>query len=283
MAVEFNISKTSTAPLVKKFPFLFRYAVSSALNDTAFQVRKRWGEQMRRVFDKPRPYTSNSGRVMRRATKDNLSVLVGLEDTAKGGTAPDKYLAPQIYGGPRAHKRFEKAILNKFPQFGRNVFFVPARGNNSILDSKGDLRSRFVTTMLSHLQAFGEQGYKANIKNPKKSLYFPIFRKGDFANLPPGIYKRDSVGSKNFEAVLIAVRQPQYRKRFYYFESSEKTIKQTFGPSFSRRFQRMAAKQVKEYNLTNEAILRRGQVAGRIRKIQASPDAFRPGSSLVLR
>jgi len=283
MAVEFNIGHTSTAPLIRQFPFMFRYAISSALNDTAFDVRKRWRDQMKRVFNNPRPYTYNSGRVMRRATKDNLSVLVGLEDTAGKGTAPDRYLAPQIYGGVRNHKRFEKAILRKFPQFGMNTFFVPAKGNRSILDSKGDLRSGFVTQMLAHLQAFSEQGYRANIKNPKRSLYFPIYRRGDFANLPPGIYKRDSIGSKTFEAVLIAVRQPQYRKRFRYFESVTKSIKVKFLPSFSRRFQRMAAKQTQEFNLTNEAVLRRRQVAGRIRNIQSTPTAFRPGASLVLR
>ena len=283
MAIEFNIASTSTASLIREFPYMFNYAVSAALNDTAFDVRVRWREQMKRVFNSPRPYTFNSGRVMRKATKENLSVLIGLEDTAGKGTAPDKYLAPQVYGGPRPQKRFEKAILRKFPRFGSNVFFVPARNNAAILDKNGDLRGGFVTQMLSHLQAFGEQGYKANIKNPKRALYFPIYRKGDFGTLPPGIYKRDAIGSKTFEAVLIAVSQPQYQKRFRYFEAVDKSIRLKFMPRFSSVFQRRAAKMVREFNLSGQQITRRRQIPSSIRSLQSPPTSFRPGASLVLR
>lgn len=252
MAVEFNISATSTKPLIEQFPYLFRYAVSTALNDTAFDARKRLGEHMRRVFKNPRPYTYNSGRVMRRANVNNLSALVGLEDTGGKGTAPDVYLAPQVYGGSRNHKRFEKAILRKFPGFGRNTFFVPATQNTQFLDSYGDLRGSVVTQMLSHLQAFGEQGYKGNIKNPKRALYFPVIHRGDYGMLAPGIYKRDAIGSENFEAVVYAVRKtPQYRKRFRYFETVEKAARMTFPVSFSKRFQAMALKRIRQFNLAS--------------------------------
>ena len=283
MTIEFNIGHTSTAPLIREMPFMFRYAASAALNDTAFDVRARWKEQMKRVFNNPRPYAFNSGRVMRKANKNSLEVLVGLEDSGGKGTAPDKFLAPQIYGGGRSQKRFEKAILRKFPRFGADTYFVPAKNNRSILDKYGDLRGGFVTRMLSHLSAFGEQGYKSNIKDPKKSLFFPIYQKGDFGNLPPGIYKRDSIGSQNFEAVLIAVRRPQYRKRFHYFEAVRKSIRVKFMPSFSRVFQRRAAKQVREFNMTSGQITRSRQRPARIRALQASPSSFRPGASMIRR
>jgi hypothetical protein len=205
-------------------------------------------------------------------------------EVPKAGTAPDIYLRRQIIGGERQHKRFERALIRRFPQFGLNTFFVPARQNTSFLDNYGQLRGGIVTQMLSQLQAFPEQGYRANIKNPDKALYFPVFHKGDYGMLPPGIYKRDALGSENFEAVVFAVRQaPRYSKRYYYFETVEKAARITFGPSFSRRFQRMAAKQVREFNLTNQAVLRRRQVGKRITDIQASPSSFTPGASLALR
>lgn len=287
MAIAFDISKTSTLPLVRKFPHLFRYAASVAINDVAFDAKRRLAGHAKKVFKNPKPFTINAGLVYRKATKDNLEAMIGLKDRMelpKAGTAPDVYLRRQIIGGERQHKRFERALLRRFPQFGRGTFFVPARQNKNFLDNYGQLRGGIVTQMLSQLQAFPEQGYRSNIKNPDKALYFPVFHKGDYGMLPPGIYKRDALGSENFEAVVFATRKaPRYRKRYYYFETVEKAIRITFGPSFSKRFSRMAAKQVREFNLTNQAVLRRHQVAGKIRKIQSSASSFRPGASLVLR
>ena len=250
--VQFNISATSTKPLIEKFPYLFRYAASSALNDTAFDAKKRLAEHAKRVFKTPRNVTINAGFVFDRASAENLRARFGLKDFLPKGTAPDVYLRPQIYGGTRAQKRFEKTIIRKFPSFGKTTYFVPATQNKEFLDKTGDLRGSVVTQMLSHLQAFGEQGYKGNIKNPKRALYFPVIHRGDYGMLAPGIYKRDAIGSENFKAVVYAVkRQPQYRKRFFYFETVEKAARMTFPVSFSRRFQAMARKRIREYNLVS--------------------------------
>jgi len=249
--VEFNISSTSTKHLIEQYPFLIRYAASVAVNDVAFDAKKRLATQAKRVFNNPRPMSINAGFVYTKSTPKTLQALFGLKDFLPKGTAPDVYLKPQIYGGSRGHKRFEKAIIRKFPGFGRNTFFVPATQNRQFLDSRGDLRGSVVTQMLSHLQAFGEQGYKGNIKNPKRALYFPVMRLGDYGMLPPGIYKRDAIGSENFEAVVFAIRsEPRYQKRFYYFEAVEKSAREKFPTSFTRRFSRMAAKKVREFNIT---------------------------------
>lgn len=252
MAIEFNISATSTKPLILEYPFLFRYAASSAINDTAFDARKRLGQHAKRVFKNPRPLTLNPGEVVSKSTAKTLRAMVGLRDQVSKGTAPDTYLAPQVHGGGRVQKRFERALINKFPQFGRSTYFVPALQNKEFLDAYGQLKGSKVVQMLSHLQAFGEQGYKANIKNPKRSLFFPVFTLGDYGMLPPGVYKRDAIGSENFEAVLFAVRkQPQYRKRFRYFETVAKSVRMVFPVSFSKRFQSMSLKQVRKFNQAN--------------------------------
>jgi len=254
MAVKFNISASSTKPLIDKFPYLFKYAVSTALNDTAFDAKKRLAEHAKRVFNNPRPMTINSGYVYNKSTPETLRAKIGLKDFLPKGTDPEIYLRPQIYGGGRAQKRFEKALIRKFPAFGRSAYFVPAMQNTEFLDRYGDLRGSLVTQMLSHLQAFPEQGYKGNIKNPKKALYFPVIRRGDYGMLHPGIYKRDALGSENFKAVVYAVKkEPQYRKRFFYFETVEKSARLTFPVSFSRRFQAMALKRIREYNLATKS------------------------------
>lgn len=266
--VEFNISSTSTKHLIEQYPYLIRYAASVAVNDVAFDAKRRIDRHAARVFNNPRPLTRRAGEVVFKSTPKTLKAMFGLLDQVSKGTPPEKYLYPQIYGGSRGHKRFEKAILRKFPAFGRNTFFMPAQQNTQFLDNYGDLRGSVVTQMLSHLQAFGEQGYKGNIKNPKRALYFPVIHRGDYGMLPPGIYKRDAIGSENFEAVVFAVRrEPRYRKRFYYFETVEKAARMTFPTSFTRRFSNMAKKRVRQYNLTSQKIATRRQNVSRMQSL----------------
>lgn len=286
MTVEFDLRKTSTLPLLRQFPYLYRYAAANAVNDVAFDAKARLKFHAKRAFRNPKPFTYNAALVYSKAKIDNLQAKVGLKDRGevpKAGTSPDIYLRRQIIGGERNHKRFEKALLRRFPQFGRGTFFMPATQNKSFLDNYGQLRGGVVTQMLSQLQAFPEQGYRANIKNPDKALYFPVFHKGDYGMLPPGIYKRDALGSENFEAVVFAVRNaPRYRKRYYYHETVEKAARITFGPAFSRRLQKMAAKRVTEFNLSGERIIRRHQRAGAISKLKSNPKTFGVGSVLTL-
>ena len=270
MAVTFNIGHMSTAHLIQKYPSYYRSIVSHAINDVAFQARRDLGEHAKRVFKNPRALTKNPGEVVSKSKPDTLQAKIGLRDQVAKGTAPDVYLRPQIEGGARAQKRFEKAITRRYPQFGPNTFFVPAINGTQFLDSKGQLKGSVVTQMLAHLQAFGEEGYKANIKNPKKALYFPIFKKGDFANLPPGIYKRDALGSPNFQLVVAAVKQPMYKKRFFYFERVEKTAKKVFPTSFARRFQRVSRRESATFNLTGQKLETRLQRQARMASAIAS-------------
>lgn len=286
-SVSFDLRHTSTLPLIREFPFLYDYAVASALNDVGFDAKRRLGDHARRVFRNPRPITTSAGLVYKKATKHDMAVTFGLKDRMelpKAGTAPDVYLRTQERGGTRVHKRFEKAILRRFPQFGQGTFFIPARQNKQFLDRYGQLQGGKVTQMLSHLGAFPEQGYRANIKNPDKALYFPVFRKGDFGILPPGIYKRDALGSENFEAVVFAVkREPKYSKRFHMTEVVRKASRMTFGPAFSKRFQRMAARQVKEYNISGQNVVMRRSMSARRRQLQAKPGTYLPGAVMQLR
>ena len=286
MTVEFDLRRTSTLPLLQKYPYLYRYAAANAVNDVAFDSKARLNEHAKRVFMNPRPFTTKAGIVSYKAKIDTLQAKIGLkdrDDTPKAGTSPAVYLRRQILGGERAHKRFESALIRRFPQFGKGTFFVPARQNKDFLDQYGDLRGGVVTQMLSQLQAFPEQGYRANIKDKNKALYFPVFHKGDYGLLPPGIYKRDALGSENFQAVVFATRKaPRYRKRYYYHETVAKSARITFGPSFSRRLQKMAAKQTKEFNLTGDKIIRSYQRPGAIARLKSTPKSFGVGAFLTL-
>lgn len=262
MAVTFNIGHMSTAPLMQQYPSYFRSIASHAINDVAFQARRDLGTHASKVFKSPRNLTRNPAEVLKpKSTPETLQVRIGLRDQVAKGTAPDVYLRPQIYGGPRNHKRFEKALLNRIPEFGYHTFFVPASQNKEFLDPAGMVKGSVIVQMLSHLQAFGEQGYKANIKNPNRALYFAVpYRSKEFGMLHPGIYKRDSIGSDFFKAVVYAIKtQPRYKKRFFYFERVEKSAKQVFPMSFARRFQRIGRQKAKTFNLTGQRLQTRLQ------------------------
>ena len=267
MTVEFRLNHMSTAPLIRQFPSYFRSILNHSINDVAFQARRDLGSHASRVFRNPRNLTKNAGEVVQKSEPDTLQAKIGLRDFVGKGTAPEVYLRPQIYGGFRGQNRFEQALIRRIPQFGSYARFVPASQNKEFLDPAGMVKGSVIVQMLSHLQAFGEQGYKANIKNPKRALYFAVpYRSQEFGMLHPGVYKRDAIGSDFFKAVVYAVTlTPQYQKRFFYFETVEKTIRKVFPMSFARRYQRVAkSKLVRTYNLTQEKILTRAQRQARL-------------------
>lgn len=254
MAVNFNISHTSTVPLIKKYPYLINYAVSTAMNDAAFEARKALGQHARRVFKNPVKLTLNPAEVILKANPKELKVRLGLRDQVAKGTAPEKYLYAQTYGGPRGYKRVENVLI-RANLMNRGDYMIPITENlRELNDGHGQMKGSRVAQMLSHLQAFGEQGYKANIKQPRRSMYFSIKDKGQLGVLSPGIYRWLDKQNDLFEIVAVFVsKRPMYSRRFYYFQVVEKTIKKGFGPTFSRRFQAMAKKHHRKFNLTSRS------------------------------
>ena len=252
MAVVFNISGLSVKPLIQKYPHLIRYAAANALNDVGFDAKARLAQHAKRVFNNPKPLTVNAGLVYRKATPKNLDLLFGLKDKTEvpKGNPPDMYLYNQIYGGNRTHKKVEMALIyaRKMPP---NCFFIPI--NKGVMDQYGQMKGGEVTRMLSQLSAFQESGFRANIKNPNNSRYFTVQHRGDRGMLPPGVFRymtndRSSDGMVELIGLFVS-RRPFYRKRYYYFETVEKALRMTFPITFNRRFQSMAAKRNREFNL----------------------------------
>ncbi|MCQ8811501.1 hypothetical protein NQU36_26175, partial [Escherichia coli] len=67
-------------------------------------------EEMGRVFDRPINKTVK-GTFVKPATKQSLVATLWIKDDFYTGTAVDQYLRAEIEGGPRRHKRFEKALI----------------------------------------------------------------------------------------------------------------------------------------------------------------------------
>ncbi|MDP2643711.1 MAG: hypothetical protein Q8P24_02110 [Desulfobacterales bacterium] len=210
---------------LEKNQFPFAYAKSLTL--VAKTVRSGEYEEMKRVFDRPTPYTLNS-LFVDPATKTMPASRVWL----KWGTLQrtQHHLEPQIFGGGRHHKNFEKALY-KVGALPRDMYIVPARKLK--LDWYGNIPASTIIKMLSWFRAFSEVGYLANraakVKQKKGYSYFAV--KSGGGKLRPGIWARSK---KGVEPVFMFVRAPKYKKRFDFFGEGGKIFKREWRPIFNK-------------------------------------------------
>lgn len=208
------------------------FAAALAMTRTGQQVKAALITEMQSSFDRPTPWTLNS-LFLQKATKSRLEAQVWVKDFAFKGIAPTKYLTPEIFGGQRGDKRFERALASKgFASKGKK--FVPGAGAK--LDQYGNIDRGQVVQALAALGAFGEQGYKANMTdkgrarlakgNAKKGVrgaaYF-VGRPGG-GKLPYGVWQRTSFGNMGsaVKPIMLAIDEPQYEQGFDFFGVSER-------------------------------------------------------------
>lgn len=142
-------------------------AASKAINDTAYEVKRAMVKEMDSVFDRVTPYIRNSVWI-KPATPDKLTATI--EPTYYGGKGiePQKVLAAQEAGGKRRDKRVESALrrVGILPNGMQTVMpKTPFPGSD---DGRGNFRGAFVTQLIAYFQAFGEQGYRANMTDKRK-------------------------------------------------------------------------------------------------------------------
>lgn len=235
-----------------------RISARYALDDVAFQARTDVQIEMRRVFDRPTPFVLRSVRVeTTRRVKDTQAVVsrvMGVQfDKAAtayvfvdypGGKAvdPNSVLMAEIEGGRRNDKRMERA-LQRLGVLNTGWQVVPASGLPADkIDAYGNVKGSFVVQIISYLQGFGEQGYRANMTAKRKAQlakrgrsergfvqirgveYFVSRGKGTWfgrrswrggmeQHLPPGIWQRSGIHGSNIKPVFLFVRRPAYRQR----------------------------------------------------------------------
>lgn len=197
------------------------YAASLAVNHLARQAVDDLKAEMARVFDRPTPYTLNAF-YWTKATKRDATAEIRAKDFAGKGTPGWKYLAPEVFGGSRRMKRFERALEAKFG----SAFAVPGCG--AALNQYGNISQGEINKLLSALGAFAETGYLANRRARargrarRQQTYFLAHSKND--GTPLGIYR--VVSSGHVEPVLIFPRRPpSYAKRLPYREAVEASFK----------------------------------------------------------
>lgn len=212
-----------------------RVAYAKAINDAAYKVRREMQADIGRSFDRVTPFIQRSPKVFE-ATADKLSASIAPTlDTrnrpSTGGAVgvdPQDVLQAQEFGGRRRDKRSEVALRRAGILHNGWQTAIPASPYPGSDDGRGNLRGAFLQQLLSYMQAYSEQGYKANMtqkrmrglhKGTAKQAgrrYFVSYgkwRDGRSRHLAPGIWAASGTGGADVRPVLMFVRTPTYRPR----------------------------------------------------------------------
>ena len=176
LSAEIRNQKELTDLLGKLAGGELRKAYALALNDTGFMVRGKQVAALNGSFDRVTPFVGRSPKVFK-ATPEKLSVSIAptlhtdrsaFVRGGKVGVDPQDVLQAQAEGGRRRDKRSE-VILRRagiLPNgMQTSIPKTPYPGSD---DGRGNLRGPFLVQLISYLQAFGEQGYKANMSDRRR-------------------------------------------------------------------------------------------------------------------
>ena len=185
-----SVDSKKVSEMLASFPKEAGRAAEIALDRTAYDIRDGIKDEMKTVFHRPVPYTLNSLKVTR--TKNhNMQASVWFKEPDR---MEDHYLVPQVEGGKRKLKGFERALL-------RNKF-IPGRGAR--MTKAGNISPGQIRQVLSVLGRAEMAGYQANItsksarRNKKQRDYVFLHQGSSKGKLPPGVYQRVSTKGSGF-------------------------------------------------------------------------------------
>ena len=212
---------------------LVPYAAATALTRTGQTAAKKdLPDAMRSEFDNPTPWTLNS-LFVKPATKDDLSARVMVKDSASRGVVPEKYLLPEVEGGGRNEKGFEKALrYGGWITAGERV--IP--GDDMPLDAFGNVSGPKIRSILATLEKPRGGG---NVKGQRRGKYGAGLFVGQVGRTR-GIWQRDGLGLKLL--FIITNKQPQYRARLDFEGIAKKCAQANFKNEFTRAFEDLRAK-----------------------------------------
>lgn len=217
-------------------------AFATALTRTAMDVREAVRKELPLVFDRPTPYTMDS-LFVKPARADRLQAETFFKDelgTSRLGRPATKYLLPEVEGGPRSAKGFERALhLSGFLPAGH--YAVPAAGARR--DSYGNVSTGQLIQILSQLRVTLTAGHTRNMPfDARKQIAaqrraggrFFVVRVGE-KGPAPGIYQRE-FGGQNIAPVFIFVSRAQYRRRLDFYGIAERVSQRSFPEQLDRAF-----------------------------------------------
>ena len=212
-----------------------KVALARALTDTGYQAQRAVRADMGSVFDRPTPFITRNVQVFP-ATPERLSVAIAPTMTTdysvfqrggKVGVDPQDVLQAQEAGGKRRDKRSESVLRRAGILPAGFQTAIPATPYPGSADAYGNIRPGFMVQMLSYLQAFNEQGFKANMlqknrrrlergtaKKAGRRYFVSLGRYRDATrHLAPGIWAASGPGGVDVRPVLMFVKTPNYKQR----------------------------------------------------------------------
>jgi hypothetical protein len=225
-----------------------QFAIAVSLTKTAQDVKVELRKEMSNVFDRPTPYTLNS-LFIKPATRTTLESVVWIKDELAGsGTPAAKYLLPQIDGGKRSLKRFERA-LQMAGAMPPGMFAVP--GKFARIDAYGNVSAGQIIQILSQLRITLTAGSDRNVSlDAKKRADAQRRAGGQYFALPagrgkllPGIYQaRDfAFGRGAPRPIFIFVRSVTYKRRFLFDQVATTVAADRFPVHFQEELPRALA------------------------------------------
>jgi hypothetical protein len=235
-----------------------RYALTSALNSTAFDIQRAERKAMLASFENPvSPYVLNSVRV-KKADIGNLRAIVEIDPLGLGGGAtPEDILQAEVFGGRRGYKGAERR-LQTIGLMPPGWYMVPSPAFQR-RDRFGNVPGPFIRRLLSYFSAFTEAGFAANMKPATRARiakkrrtergfikiegveYFIAQQRTRDQHLKPGIYARTGIHGANITPVFIFVPRVSYPVRFKFFEVAQNIVDREFPGHFDRAFRHALA------------------------------------------
>lgn len=207
-----------------QIPFAMALALTWTAKD-ALAAEKRTIEQ---VFDRPTPFSKNAFQLVP-ATKTHLVAAV-VQKFASGTSHPRNWFNPNVYGGVRRHKAFERHLI-AVGAMPSNLFAVPSRACPK--DAYGNVRGSVIMQILSDLGAQAVdvwQNASARSRRRNRRERFFLLKA---SNTPLAI-----AINKGGRPVIYFnyVRTPNYRKRFPFYEVGHAVGEAVAVTNFRRAF-----------------------------------------------
>lgn len=236
MTLDTSAFERASAEVQRQIP----YAMSVALNNVAFRVRAEEYSAMAKVFDRPTRLTLNSV-LVNKATKRKGNAQIFIRDEASKGTAPEKYLAPAVFGKARNDKRFERA-LRYAGLLPSGMYVVPGEGAR--LNKHGNITAGTYSKILSQVKASSDP--MQNATNSSRSRAKRGGTSGYFVGRVEGVlgvWQRVGYARRrSVRPILIFVRnKPNYRKRFPFYRIAQDTVNRHLIREMNRAMERALA------------------------------------------
>lgn len=227
------------------------YATALALTRTAQDVKDAIEREMRDVFDRPTPYTLRGFRLYP-ARKNDLKAQVWFRPGMVTGKDARDYLGPQVFGGARKLKAFERSLrlAGLLPD---DMQAIP--GAAAQLDAYGNMSRGQIVQLLSYFKTFTADGFRANITNKRKAalaagnarkgqrgtVYF-VGRVGDGRG-PLGIWQRISFGAfgSAVKPLVVFVPAGRYKPVLDISDISRRVVARRLDENFAQAWQQALA------------------------------------------